>query len=125
MFDALSARGDIIDLAVLGEKLGVSIIPTSASKGTGLQELLDKAIEIIEHPHPSRPAFFLEEDFISSIETIANALAESTSEVSRNELSWTALKIMEKDQDIIVKHAISEEIITFAENQRLVLEKEK
>ena len=124
MFDALSARGDIIDLAVLGEKLGVSIIPTSASKGTGLQELLDKAIEIIEHPHPSRPAFFLGEDFISSIETIANALAESTSEVSRNELSWTALKIMEKDQDIIVKHAISEEIITFAENQRLVLEKE-
>ncbi|MBR0598293.1 ferrous iron transport protein B [Sinanaerobacter chloroacetimidivorans] len=46
MHDVVEKRGDKIDLAKLSSELGCEVIPTSAVKGTGLKELIAKAIQI-------------------------------------------------------------------------------
>lgn len=48
MFDELIRGGDTLDYDQLGRLLGIPIIPTTASKGIGVEEVLDKIIEVFE-----------------------------------------------------------------------------
>ena len=48
MFDELTRGGDTLDYDQLGRLLGIPIIPTTASKGIGVEEVLDKIIEVFE-----------------------------------------------------------------------------
>lgn len=54
MMDVLESRGDVLDLPTLSAELGIPVIPITASKGIGLQELLRAAIAQVERPHPRR-----------------------------------------------------------------------
>lgn len=46
MIDALEKNGDKIDAAELERKIGVPVVAISALKGTGIKELMDRAIKI-------------------------------------------------------------------------------
>ncbi|RPJ75817.1 MAG: GTP-binding protein, partial [Alphaproteobacteria bacterium] len=46
MFDELERREDLLDTELLGKLLGIPIIPTVGSKGKGIQELLQKLIDV-------------------------------------------------------------------------------
>ncbi|MCL1938538.1 MAG: ferrous iron transport protein B [Candidatus Azobacteroides sp.] len=48
MYDELSKKGDQFDYEYLGKMIGIPIIPTIASKGKGINELIDKVIELYE-----------------------------------------------------------------------------
>lgn len=48
MFDELTAKGDTFDYKALGNMLGFPIIPTTASKGKGVNEVLQTIIDIYE-----------------------------------------------------------------------------
>ena len=45
MMDLVEKNGDKIDVAKLSKKLGCPVIPTSALKGTGMEDLLNTTIE--------------------------------------------------------------------------------
>ena len=45
MMDEVRANGGTIDVKSMGEALGVPVIPISASKGEGVSELIDRAVE--------------------------------------------------------------------------------
>lgn len=48
MYDELEKKGDKFDYKTLGKMIGIPIVPTVASKGKGLDDLLDKVIELYE-----------------------------------------------------------------------------
>jgi ferrous iron transport protein B len=52
MFDELEKKGDALDYVSLGKLLGVPVIPTISSRGTGIKELFDKIIEVYEVREP-------------------------------------------------------------------------
>lgn len=48
MFDELSREGAVLDYAYLGQLLGIPVVPTTASKGIGIADVMDKIIEVFE-----------------------------------------------------------------------------
>lgn len=48
MYDELTGAGSKLDYRYLGQLLGIPIIPTTASRGIGITEVLDKIIEVFE-----------------------------------------------------------------------------
>ena len=52
MYDELEAKGDNFDYKSLGKMLGIPIIPTISSKGKGITDLFEKAIEVYEDKDP-------------------------------------------------------------------------
>ena len=56
MMDALESNGCSIDVDELQNRLGIRVMPISASKGRGVQDLVTEALNIaskhIVHPHP-------------------------------------------------------------------------
>lgn len=53
MFDELQKKQIHLDYEALGRMMGIPIIPTIAVKGNGLNELLDKIIEVYEDRDPT------------------------------------------------------------------------
>ncbi len=52
MYDELKKKGARFDYESLGKMIGIPIIPTVASKGTGVSELFTKLIEVYEDQDP-------------------------------------------------------------------------
>lgn len=52
MFDELENKGDRFDFLSFGKLIGIPVVPTTASKGKGINELLSKVIEIYEDREP-------------------------------------------------------------------------
>lgn len=48
MYDELTGEGAQLDYGYLGQLLGIPIVPTTASKGVGIADVLDKIIEVFE-----------------------------------------------------------------------------
>ncbi len=48
MYDELSREGAVLDYPYLGHLLGFPIVPTTASQGEGIEEVLNKIIEVFE-----------------------------------------------------------------------------
>lgn len=64
MNDVIEKRGDQIDLIHLAVELGCEIIPTSASKGTGLKELISRTLIIANQNRKSEAdPMFLQEAY--------------------------------------------------------------
>jgi ferrous iron transport protein B len=52
MYDELQKKGDKLDHEALGALLGIPVIPTVSSRGSGITELFDKIIEVYESRDP-------------------------------------------------------------------------
>ena len=52
MYDELLEKNIKFDYQHLGEMIGIPIIPTTANKGIGIEDLLDKSIEVYEDADP-------------------------------------------------------------------------
>lgn len=105
MIDVVQKNGDKINTAKLSEELGVPIIETSATKGTGLKELATKAIEMSNQKTPAIPRKFSAE-VEKPLEEIAELLKDS---VSREHLRWYSIKWFERDEKIITGVNLSSE----------------
>ncbi len=46
MFDELTSKGDKLDYEALGKMLGLPIVPTTASKGSGIKDVLQTIIDV-------------------------------------------------------------------------------
>lgn len=96
MIDLAKKKGVTIDFRKLQDLTGVSVIPTIASRGTGLTELIDKVIEQKDQVRYSKPLSFGKE--------IENCISDLASELKDKSLPypirWVAIKLLEKDTEI-------------------------
>jgi ferrous iron transport protein B len=100
MFDDLQKKGDKLDYEQLGGMLGIPFVPTVGSKGTGIQELFKKVVDVYEDKIKEARRVKINygetlEKAINSIEAIAHEYPEINSKVSPR---FLAIKLLEKDK---------------------------
>src|SRR5574344_2211340 len=96
MIDLLEKQGDKIDCKILSEKFGVPVVPISASKNTGIKELMDTAVKLAdsdEHP-PVQHIYSAKVERV--ITDIQEALYFADGKPHRR---FTAVKIFEGDKE--------------------------
>lgn len=121
MYDEMERTGNILDFATLGSMTGVPFVPTVGAKGKGIVELFRKIIEVYENREPSIRHIHINygletESWIQKIQDLLNKL-DTTGITSRIAPRFIALKLLEKDEDIITrvsKIAGGEEILSLA-----------
>ena len=104
MMDAAEGRGDKINIQTLEKELGLSVMPTSASKGRGVDELLEKALAVVQAPQGSQTTHLKIYD--SSIEKCIQEiekLIEPLAEGKGYSLRWVAIKLLEGDAKVSEK----------------------
>lgn len=95
MIDVVQKSGDVIDRVKLSEALGCEVMETSALKGTGLREVTQKAIELVEcgqKPQPKNTFGGVMEHTIAHIEDIIKGT------IDEERLRWYAIKLFERDE---------------------------
>lgn len=110
MMDMVEAAGDKIDVDGLSKGLGVPVVPISAAKKTGINDLVNKITEVAgshQKPAPSR----FSGTFESAVVAAEGALK---GKVPEDSLRFYAIKLLEGDKDVIEKAPQAREQIASA-----------
>ncbi len=126
IFDEFEKSGYKIDLDKFKKYLGIDVIPTVATKNKGLNELMDKAIEVAKSKkHYKEMKYSLL--FDRFIENEINKLIEKLKKEklpNKYPLRWLAIKLIEKDEYIIqiLKKETEKDISSLAKEHIMVIE---
>ncbi|MEA4989193.1 MAG: ferrous iron transport protein B [Anaerovorax sp.] len=113
MMDEVRASGASIDISKLQEELGIPVVPISASKNEGTEELTLRTIKIAEQQQRPKKLDFCKGYVHTAIHSIAHLIVDEAKEaglplrfaatkmVEGDEPVMTALKLMEPEIDII------------------------
>ena len=97
--DIAKKKGVNINYQLLGEILGLPVIPTSATKGIGVHEIVDESLELFEKKIKQNALS------IKYGPEIENRIEKLESELKKTDfgypLRWTAIKLLEEDSEII------------------------
>ncbi len=109
IIDEAEDKGYRIDFAGMEKMLGITVVPTSALKRRGLDELLQKAMETAENAAARVPAQL---NYGPDIETAVAAIAEALTGnyphlAGRYPQRWLALKLMEGDAEVLKETNVS------------------
>ncbi len=99
MVDVAEAHGVHVEAPVLAAALGIPVVELVASKGRGLRELIDAAIELADHPdsfRPNRPV--IRAKHLPVLRELEALLQDRTPAGYPPE--WLALKLLEGDGDV-------------------------
>ena len=103
--DFAAKKGLRIDTEKLSEVLGVRTVPTVAVTGTGITELLDAVIDQVYEPNKvtmMKPTYGKEIE--QRIQAIENLVVANLSQLDKvYPARWIAIKLLEKDEDIVNK----------------------
>ncbi len=108
-FDLAHTKGVHINVDKLSSRLGVPVVPVSATKNIGLERLLDAAIKVAQSP--PKTAFKVDygvlERYVSEVE---NLLKNCPITYPRR---WAAVKILEGDGEVVdeVRRVCGEEVV--------------
>ena len=98
MADLLAKSGDKIDVKKLSEIFGCEVVETSALKGTGLKEVVEKAIEAAKKNEWKNPAGIFSGSVENAISKVEEAVGDA---VDADQKRWFAIKLLEKDSKVI------------------------
>lgn len=109
MMDEVRENGGAIDVKKLGDELGIPIIPISASKGEGVSELIDKAIQTAKYRILPKKYDFCTEDspVHRCIHAIAHLIEDHAERLGIPPRFCTA-KLIEGDESIKKKLELDE-----------------
>jgi len=101
--DFAAKKGITVDAKKLSEMLGVPVVPTVATTGIGMQELLSKVVEVAEKATRSTYIRYGQE-IEGSIEKLEVSVKTGLSRLSSQyPLRWIATKLLERDEDVFKK----------------------
>lgn len=125
MMDAVEARGDKIDISLLEKFLGIPVIPTSASKGRGVQELMEKALGMVQTA-AGKSHECLKEIYDDGIEKSLKEICALVEEHTRGIYNsrWAAIKLLEEDEKVKEKLNIPKTLLSEIKIYQDRLEKE-
>ena len=98
MMDLVEKNGDKIDVDKLSRELGCPIVPTSALKGRGMDELVKTAIELGKKGVPAAPQIRFSDEIETALAKIIDVLG---SRVSPATARWFAIKVLEDEERTI------------------------
>ncbi len=102
IFDEAEAKGYRIDVPGIEQMLGITVVPTAATRNRGTVELLEAALHTAGDSASHRPKQLnYGEDIEKAIENICGALREKHPVPAKKyPLRWLACKLMEEDAEI-------------------------
>ncbi|MBP3331621.1 MAG: ferrous iron transport protein B [Tidjanibacter sp.] len=101
MYDELEASGAKLDYDCLGRMLGIPMIPVVARKGHGLNELLDKIIEVYESSEERVRHIRYSDSVERELDTMTRLMNRSHDELPKSfPLRYWALKMLEGDKEV-------------------------
>jgi ferrous iron transport protein B len=113
MMDEVRASGNSIDVEELSMKLGVPVVPISASKKEGIDDLTDALQRVLEHPVKPQKIDFCSGPVHTAIHSMAHLVADQAAEAGIP-LRFAATKLIEGDD-------LMEQSLGLSEAQRHVL----
>lgn len=132
MMDEVRANGGSIRVNELEEILGIPVVPISAAKNEGIEELIDHALHVASHREvPGRvdfcPANADEHDPVGAVHRCIHAAVHMLEPEAKGKglpVRFTATKLVENDHLIAEKLSLSTEKQTTFEHMVSVMEKE-
>lgn len=117
IYDEAEKKGLKIDIEAMEEMLGVSIVPTVATKKKGLDTLLDKVLSLSEDREAHLPKeLFYGADIESAISSVSEGIKDKYPALTeRYPLRWLALKIMEADSHLLEEVEVSHDDLKIEE----------
>jgi ferrous iron transport protein B len=95
--DMAEKKGFAIDQWKLSEELGVPVVPTVAVRGVGLQEMMEKVIEVSQESDETAAPIPFGTEVEGRLGEITQALEGFESPYP---IRWTAIKLLEGDEEI-------------------------
>ncbi|AIY81813.1 ferrous iron transport protein B [Clostridium botulinum] len=110
MMDIVEKNGDKLKVEKLSQLLGCPIVETSAIKGKGIKEVVEKAIELSKKENVNDFKLELSQEVESSIKNIEEALDNSS---FKNEIDsrWLSIKLFERDKNILSNNKFSKNVL--------------
>lgn len=124
MIDVVEKRGDIINLDKISQILGCPVIKTNALKGTGTKEVALKAIEIAKNKTSNNFNMNFSQEVKSALNEIKALISSEKLKKSDINDNWMAIKLFERDSNLLEKVTISNEVNNKIENIISKCEKE-
>jgi len=126
--DFAAKKGIRIDTGKLSTTLGIPVIPTVATTGTGVEELLLGVICVVEGKAQLKPLKVkYGKEIESRLEKIESLVQEKVPHLCEIYPSrWTAVKLLERDPDVIGKvqrYKEGNEVVSLAEASAIEIEK--
>lgn len=107
MYDEFLQKGDQFDYEMLGKMLGIPIIPTVASKGTGIIELFERIITVHEDRDPDIRHIHVNygEEIEATIRKLQELLKVNGNQHITNIISprYLSIKLLEGDQEELTR----------------------
>ncbi|MCF0229365.1 MAG: ferrous iron transport protein B [Parasporobacterium sp.] len=129
MMDELTGNGGSIDVNAMESYLGVPVVPISAAKNSGIEELISHAIHIAKYQEPPvKKDFCSKEDYGGSVHRCLHAvihLIEDHAENAGIPVRFAAGKAIEGDALIIEKLVPDKNETELLEHITLQMEKER
>ena len=122
MADLLAKSGDKIDVKKLSEIFGCEVVETSALKGTGLKEVVEKAIEAAKKNEWKNPAGIFSGNVENAIAKVEEAVGDA---VDADQKRWFAIKLLEKDSKVIEQLHLPASAMAAVNTEVTRLEKEQ
>jgi ferrous iron transport protein B len=102
IYDEAEQKGYRIDVKAMEEMLGMTIIPTVATKKTGLQDLLEAALETAADPTRRPKELHYGEDIEAAASAVERSVISDHQGLGeRYPKRWLAFKVMEGDERIL------------------------
>ena len=102
MFDELEKKKLFLNKEELAKLLGMPVIPTISSKGTGIDELIEKAIEVFEGKDKFSRHIHINygKDLEDSISIVRKKIKENKPITDKISSRFLAIKMLEKDEQV-------------------------
>jgi len=108
MFDDLRLKGDVLNTNLLGQLIGIPVVPTISTRGKGVYRLLNRLISVYEKTEPQIRHIHINygDELQASIEKIQQAIRLNPAITDHYSSRYFAIKLLEKDDH--AKHLLSE-----------------
>ena len=129
MMDELTGNGGSIDINKMEEMLGVPVVPISAAKNFGVDELITHAIHIAEYQEkPLRQDFCDEEDHGGAVHRCLHSvchLIQDHAKAAGLPLKFAAGKVIEGDAHIVEQLRLDQNELELLEHITVQMENER
>ena len=129
MMDELTGSGGSVDVNILERELGVPVVPISAAKNQGIEELIDHAIHVAYYQErPLRQDFCDENDHGGAVHRCIHAVIHLIEDHARRAdlpLRFAASKVIEGDREILNRLKLDENEQEMLEHIAVQMEKER
>ena len=129
MMDEVNANGGSIDINKMEEKIGVPVVPISAAKNQGVEELVRHAIHIARYQEkPGRQDFCDENEFGGAVHRCIHAVYHIVEDHAREAdipVRFAATKLIEGDPLILERLGLDQNEKETLEHLILQMEKER